>query len=171
MFVFDSLPLIYLAKAGKLGLIELLRGEKVVPEAVFREVVVAGKDIGKRDAYEVEALFNRGILEIVEVRESGILSKLEKSKGLFKADAEVIALAHERDAIALIDDEFARRVAKSLNVKVQGTIYLVLKLLKEDKISREEAESAIEEMRRQGFRCSAELYGEIMRRIRDPHTL
>ncbi|WP_457555039.1 DUF3368 domain-containing protein, partial [Candidatus Pyrohabitans sp.] len=40
-------------------------------------------------------------------------------------------------------------------------------MLKEGKISGEEAESTIEEMIKQGFRCSAELYGEIMRKIGD----
>ena len=171
MPVFDSSPLRYLARAGKLGLIEAIHGEKIVPEAVFREVVVVGKEKGKRDASAVEALFNRGVMDVVRVGDSELLHRLENSPGLSRADAEVTVLARGSSATAIIDDEFARRVASSLNVRVHGTIYPVLRLLKEGKISGEEAESTIEGMIKQGFRCSAELYGEIMRKIRDLHTL
>ncbi|WP_457555025.1 hypothetical protein [Candidatus Pyrohabitans sp.] len=61
----------------------------------------------------------------MRVEDSELLHRLENSPGLSRADAEVIVLARGSSATAIIDDEFARRVASSLNVRVHGTIYLV----------------------------------------------
>ncbi len=166
MYVFDSSPLIYLARVEKLEILEFIDAHKVVPEGVFWEVVVVGKEKGKENALELENIFKRGVIEVISIEDGKLLKKLKKIPGLARADAEVICLAKDKGAIAIIDDEFARRVASALKVQVHGTIYLILKLLKEGKISRGEAEAIINEMIKSGFRCSAELYSEILHKIR-----
>ena len=48
MLVFDATPIMYLAKVGKLHLIENISEKKVIPGSVFEEVVVKGKEAGRR---------------------------------------------------------------------------------------------------------------------------
>ena len=44
MLVFDATPLIYLAKVEKLHLLRDIGKKRVIPRAVFEEVVVKGKE-------------------------------------------------------------------------------------------------------------------------------
>ena len=66
--VSNATPLIYLAKADKLTLLKSIVNEVVIPEAVFKEVVMEGKRLGETDAYRVEKCINQGWLKIKEVK-------------------------------------------------------------------------------------------------------
>ena len=70
MLVFDATPLIYLAKVEKLHLLGNIGGKKVIPRAVFEEVVTRGKEYGKVDALMVERLVEQGVFQVVEVEET-----------------------------------------------------------------------------------------------------
>lgn len=69
--VSNATPLIYLAKAGKLHLLRAVFGEVLIPEEVKVEVVDRGKELGKKDAYAIEAAIEEGWLVVEPARGVG----------------------------------------------------------------------------------------------------
>jgi len=70
MLVFDATPLIYLAKVEKPHLLRNIGGKKVIPRAVFEEVVTKDKEYEKVNALMVERLVEQGVFQVVEVEET-----------------------------------------------------------------------------------------------------
>jgi len=69
-WVFDATPLIYLAKAGQLEAIEALDEPRVIPEAVYREVVTTGVEQEYDDARRIERAVTDGALSTAESRDA-----------------------------------------------------------------------------------------------------
>lgn len=160
MIVFSSTPLIYLSKVNLSWIFEELRGEKLIPKAVYFEVVVKGKERGDVDAFIVEDLVKKGTIKIVEVE---VKSWLKDIQELHKGEIEALELAREKDGIAIIDDSIAREIGEILGIKVHGSLYLIFLMLKKGKIDKKTAKSKVEEMIKKGFRLSAEVYSEFLR--------
>jgi len=95
--VSDSSPLISWARAGKLELLRRLIKELVVPEAVYKEVVIDGK--GKPGAEDVE---RAAWVRRDQVRQRDKVDDLSRRFG--PGESEAIALASEMGAILLIDE-------------------------------------------------------------------
>jgi len=64
--------------------------------------------------------------------------------------------------IALLDDEEARGMAEVEEIEHHGTVYLLLRMRKMRLLTRDEALTDLNEMIHMGWRCSTELYGEIL---------
>ena len=160
--VFNSTPLIYLSKAGLSGIIENLKGEKLTSPLVKAEVVDKGKLKGVPDAIALEKLFDNGVFKVCKPKDSAFLSRLSETRGLHVADAEVLALAKECEALAVIDDEVARKTAKVYGIDYVGTPYVLVRAVFEGLISKEEAKLAVNDMVSAGWRCSLESYAKIM---------
>ncbi len=169
-FVFDSTPLIHLAKAGLGWMIEDLEGEKYTTPSVYREVVEVGMQRGLHDAPIIDDLVNRGVLIVKSPPEDPLTSKAETHRDLHRGEAEVIALARSLKAIVLIDDPAARRVAEVYGVRKEGSYAIILRSLLKGRIGREEAKVALEKLVSSGWRCDVDLYGRIMRSIWEPST-
>ncbi len=69
------------------------------------------------------------------------------------------------NGVALMDDEEARGMAEIEGIDHHGTIYLLLRMMKMKLLTREDAVDALNEMIRMGWRCSTELYGEMLSAI------
>lgn len=54
---------------------------------------------------------------------------------LGKGESEAIAIAHERDALLILDDALARRHASLIGVRLTGTLGVLLKAKEEGQIS------------------------------------
>jgi predicted nucleic acid-binding protein len=160
--VFNSTPLIYLAKVGLSKVFEDLKGEKVTSPAVRREVVDEGKRRGVPDAVVLEKLFSSKVFRVVEPKDKGFLSRLLKTSGLHVTDTEVLALAKELDGLAVVDDEVARKTAKVYGIAYVGTPYVLVRAVSEGLISKNRARQAVNEMVFAGWRCSVETYVKIM---------
>ncbi len=65
--IFNSSPLINLSKLGKLGIIEKLFENVIVPRAVYNEIIVNGS--GKEWQSDLENLFKLKIINIVDVKD------------------------------------------------------------------------------------------------------
>ncbi len=163
--VFDSTPLIYLTKAGLKKNFEDLKEEKLTSPSVKKEVVDAGKIRGIPDAIVLDKLFDKGKFKVCEPADQKFLGELLKTRGLHIADAEVLALAQERDGIAVIDDEVARKTAKVYCIEYVGSFYVLARATNEDVISKMQAKKAIGDMVSLGWRCSVESYMKIMEAI------
>jgi predicted nucleic acid-binding protein len=159
--VFNSTPLIYLIKAGLSELIGSLKEEKLTCPRVKVEVVDKGKLKGVPDAVVLEKLFDKGVFKLYEPKDRTFLSILSLTSGLHIADAEVLALAREYDALAVVDDEVARKTAKVYGIGYVGTPYVLMRAVFEGIISKEEAKRAVNTMVSSGWRCSVESYIKI----------
>ncbi len=83
-----------------------------------------GKNKGVADAIILEKLFNNKIFKIIEPEDNEFTRRLMKTRGLHKADAEVLSLARELEGLAIIDDELASNVAKIYEMSYAGTPYI-----------------------------------------------
>ncbi|MEM2106128.1 MAG: DUF3368 domain-containing protein [Candidatus Bathyarchaeia archaeon] len=162
LLVFNSTPLIYLAKVGLSKVLEDLKMEKVTSPQVKREVVDEGKRKGVPDAVVLEKLFSSNVFHVVEPKDKEFLSRLLRTRGLHVTDAEVLALARELDGLAVVDDEVARKTAKVYGIAYAGTPDVLVEAVCEGVISRERAKRAVNEMVFAGWRCSVETYARIM---------
>ena len=160
--VFNSTPLIYLAKVGLSKVLEDLKGEKVTSPEVKREVVDEGKRKGVPDAVVLEKLFDGKVFQVVEPKDKEFLSRLMKTRGLHVTDAEVLALAKELDGLAVVDDEVARKTAKVYGIAYVGTPYVLVRAVYEGLVTKERAKQAVNEVVFVGWRCSVESYAKII---------
>jgi predicted nucleic acid-binding protein len=167
MLVFDATPIIYLAKVGKLHLIENISEKKVIPGSVFEEVVVKGKEAGKSDALIVERLIEQGVFQVSEVKEIDVYRKLMENKKLSKADVEVLTLAKVENGVAIVDEDYARWVAEVEDIKCGGTIYLISLLLEGGVITKREAREIVNGIIEKGWFCSTDRYARILRRLEE----
>lgn len=160
--VFDATPLIYLGKVNLIEKVKHFPEEKYVTRSVYREVVVEGKKAGKPEVFMIEDLVNKGVFRIKNPANEQYISHLRENPKIHEADIDVLALAQELNGIALLDDEEARGMAEVEGIEHHGTIYLLLRMCKMKLLTKEEVLVGLNEMIRMGWRCSTELYAEIL---------
>jgi predicted nucleic acid-binding protein len=118
--VSNTSPLINLAAVGQLDLLRQLYGKIVIPQAVFREVVVVGA--GQPGTTEVQTL---SWIEMVQVTNQPLLASLRLD--LDEGEAEAIALAVELGAdLLLLDERRGRAVASRLGLKFIGLLGILI---------------------------------------------
>lgn len=161
-FVFDASPLIHLTKAGLSPCIVDLEGEKYTVPAVFDEVVKKGRELDYPDAAATESLVKEDKLRVKAPmrKRAAVIARLHND--IHAGESEVIALAKEINAIAVIDDRVARAIAKIQGIRVEGSYGAILRAAARGSISREEAEAALGALVRSGWRCDAELYAALL---------
>lgn len=164
--IFDATPLIYLGKINFIQKITHFPEEKYTPESVYEEVVVEGKKSGQPEVFIIENMINTGIIKIRAPADNQYLSHLKENPKIHKGDAEVLALAYEFEGIALLDDEKARGMAEIEGMEHHGTIYLLLKMMTIGLVTKEETLDGLNEMIHEGWRCSTELYADILKAIK-----
>ena len=160
--VFNSTPLIYLTKSGLSSIIADLKEEKLTSPLVKAEVVDKGKLKGVPDALALEKLFDNNVFTLCKPKDEAFLAQLSETRGLHLADAEVLALAKEYEAMAVIDDEVARKTAQVYGIHYAGTPYVLMRAVFEGLIAKEAAKQAVKDMVSAGWRCSIESYAKIM---------
>jgi len=160
MIVSNATPLIYLAKAGKLELLRIF-GEVYISEEVKVEVVDKGKSLGKQDSYVVEKAIKEGWIKVLKAEPVEIPIKLHPG------EIAVLSLAKRLGAEeVLVDEKPARFAAKLLNLKPRGTVFVLLKALKEGLIDFDEFIDTLSEMVKQGFRLKEEIVVETIKEAR-----
>jgi len=117
--VSNTSPLLYLHQLGKIDVLPALYSQVLVPASVVEELA-AGRAAG-HDVPNVSAL------PWVRVVSSPTLALLALATDLGKGEAEAIAIAHERNALLILDDGLARRHAKLVGVTLTGTLGVLVK--------------------------------------------
>jgi len=118
--VTNSTPIISLAKIDKLHLLRDIFSKIYVPNAVYKEVAVKGKDRpGSKEIKEAEWVASAEV--------SNITPKKHLLTYLDEGEAEVILLADELNADLVIMDERKgyEVLSNLLNIKVIGTIAIL----------------------------------------------
>jgi predicted nucleic acid-binding protein len=125
----NTSPLQYLYQLDLLDLLPALYGEVLVPAGVMSEIA-AGRSLGVAlpDTAAIPWL------HVCEVRTPALLS-LVPDLGI--GEREVLALALERpEALVILDDSLARRIAERLELALTGTLGLLLKAKQIGRIDR-----------------------------------
>ena len=166
-WVFDATPLIYLAKAKRLGVIERLDEPRIVPKAVHREVVATGIEQGYDDARRIERAVEDGLVEVVAVDTGGspVATRLRRHPGLSDADVSVLACADARDAVAVMDESAGRSAAEVEDIETRGTAYLVLAAVKDGTLSTAQGRDAIDAMIDHGWYVAPDVYTKISKKL------
>jgi predicted nucleic acid-binding protein len=135
IIVCDSAPLFALAVCGQLDLLEKLYDEVLIPEAVYQEAIVPGKP-------HADKLGEWAQGKVVEITDIELCRSIKLS--LHKGEAEAITLYKEKSAdLLLIDEKKGRKVAEYYDVKIIGTIGLLLKAKQEGLLPRKKRASML----------------------------
>lgn len=128
----DASVAMNLAIIGQLDLLKVFFGEVLIPEAVWKEVVLEGR--GKPGASEVAQAVGEGWLKVIEVEDKALVRFLKRE--LDRGEAECIAYA-VRYAVdwVLLDEGDAREIADVYNLRKTGVIGILLRAKAEDKVS------------------------------------
>lgn len=145
---------------SSIGLLQLLRDRFpegiLIPEAVWREVVVEGGDRpGAQDVSEANWI------EVHKVNDDRIVRLLRAE--LDEGEAEAIALALEQNAkLVLLDERDGRQAAMKMDLSVLGTIGILIWARKAGKI--ENLREHLDALHSRGkFRFSNNLYERALR--------
>jgi predicted nucleic acid-binding protein len=139
-------PLVALGKLNRLDLLAGLFDEVQIPHEVYNEVVAQGLSRGASDAFAVRLFWQRQQWPIVEVPEA-LLSAYAPPVVLDPGETEVLALAQSlADPLVLLDDEIARAEARRLNLRLCGTLGILVRAHRGGLISLDQAELLIREI-------------------------
>lgn len=168
-FVFDPTPLIHLAKAGLAPLVVDLAGDKFTVPAVADEVVgrAEEEEFEYPDAGIVSSLIDEGVIQVRKpaAKDVGRVARLHRD--LHRGEAEVLALAKELAAVAVMDDRAARAAARIQGVRLEGTYGVVLRAVRKGSVTVREAEGDLDRLVSSGWRCDAELYAGLLRSLKE----
>ncbi len=164
--ILDATPLIHLVRIGY-GWIFREFPSSVIPLEVYEEVVVRGA--GKPDAAFTKQLITEGVLTIADPKPELVKKYAEAAAGfaypLHRGEAAVLALAEERNDLAIIDDLPGRMVAKAFGIQTRGSLHLLLLLYGKKKLGKADLLAALDSLVETGWRLSTEDYARVRRRI------
>lgn len=115
----DTSPIQYLHQIGQLTLLSRLAGNVIVPFHVVQELEM-GRNLGV-NLPDIRAL------SWITVRTPLSVAALPLVKDLGPGETQVLALALElSDAVVILDDNLPRQMARSLGIRVRGTLGVLL---------------------------------------------
>ncbi|MBI2631383.1 DUF3368 domain-containing protein [Candidatus Pacearchaeota archaeon] len=163
-YVFDSSSLIYLGKIKILDRLKFLKSDKIIPLEVYKEVVEKGFERMEYEAKIIDELIKERLFVIKKGKQEQI-EAFKSISFLSKADKEILAIAREIKAIAIIDETYANSIAETFGIKCHGSIYLILLMVKNKVFRKKEAIEYINRMIQLGFYFSTEKYREVLAKI------
>ena len=157
MVIADSTCFISLSRISKFDLLKELFGEIIVPQAVFDEVVLVGRNRPGQNE-----LRDAGWVKVKTIRDKLAVEALATDLG--RGEAEVIVLAREIEAnLVVLDDGKARRKAKAMGLEVTGTIGLLFYAAEDGRIR---FIPAFESLLASGFRLKKAEYDRMLELVR-----
>jgi predicted nucleic acid-binding protein len=152
--IVNSTPIISLAGIDSLILLKKLYKEIIVPEAVYEEVSIEGESkIGAKRLKEADFIK----IHSVDNKEAEKIF----STSLHKGEVEVLLLARELKAdLVIIDDLLARKHAKYLDIKVTGTLGILLKAKKKGYLKK--IKPLLDELINNNIYISDKLYKNVL---------
>ena len=158
--VSNSSPLIFLAKLGRLDVLNRLFDKVYIPQAVYNEVVLADKDDDA--SHLIEEKIKTGQINRFKVQnEVAIRTLLGR---LHQGEVEAIIGAGElKISSVILDDLYARNKAKQLDLAVTGTLGILLLAYKRGLV--EDLKSELQKLIAAGYRISDALIQTVIREI------
>lgn len=161
----DASPLIYLAQINALNFLPKIFDEVITSQVVKDEVLALPS---LPDQIIISQSFEKW-LKIAEPKNLSIIDKISRLN-LHAGEASIITLALEykkRDGVIIIDDRAARDVALALNLKITGTLGVLIRLVRAELITIDVCLNMIRKLNLETtFRISIELMYEIQDYLR-----
>ena len=149
MIIGDSSAIITLAIVNKLELLEKLYNNFYVPQAVYDEVT------------KVDKPYNDRLKNFLKTKVKRVNLKLNKSS-LGLGELEAIALYKELNAnVLLIDDNHAKKFAISNNIKVIGSLGILIKAKEANLIK--EIKPLLDTIQKSKIFISTELINQVLK--------
>ena len=150
--VSNTTPIISLLKIDKLTILKGLYTEIYIPQEVFNEL-----EKGKNKEYYK----NISNIDWIKVREIKDKNSLSYFLDLDKGEAETIILANEIEAdLVIIDEILGRFHAKNSNLKITGTLGILLKAKNAGHIDK--IKPLLNELRDKGIWLSDKLIDKVL---------
>jgi len=166
--VSNATPLIYLARLGRLHLLNDLYGKVQIPPEVKVETVDRGKAKGYPDAYVIEEALNDGwlITDALTDENERKSEALAEMTGIDIGEAQAIILTKQKnEKEVLIDQSNAREVARNLGLSPRGTIFIILTSIKRELITKDIAKQMLVRLIEVNFYISANIYRDALNAI------
>ena len=160
--VVNSSPLIYLGKLGLLSLLQQLFDHVLTVPSVKDEVL----DSSASEYATLQSAFSDWLI-VSDVPKS-VLSTRLSDMGLHQGEVDALVLAYhtkeqQSDSVIIIDDLAARDVARSLGLRVAGTIGIILRETKNGLLTKDESRARIRFLVEEtSFGMSAALYSRVI---------
>lgn len=123
----NTTPILSLLKIDKLEILKEIYKNIIIPFAVYEEI-----ENGREKSYYQDLTQ----LDWIKIKKISNPKELSFFIDLDKGEAEVLILSQELNAdLVIIDEIFGRRCAKQMNVKLTGTLGVLLKAKKQGIIS------------------------------------
>jgi predicted nucleic acid-binding protein len=160
--IVNSSPLIYLGKLGLLSLLQQLFEQVLTVDTVREEVL----DSSTSEYAVLHSAFSDWLV-VSKVPKNPLLTRLGEM-GLHPGEVDALVLAYhtkeqKSDSVIVVDDLAARDVARTLGLKVTGTIGIILRATRNRLLTKNESRakicSLVEET---SFRMSASLYSRVI---------
>ena len=141
--VSDTTPLISLLKTGRLDTLEKLFGEVRIPDAVFEELTS-----NPRYSDEAAAIRSYPYIDIISVSDTDAVDQVSREDGLDLGESEAIVLTQEISAdLLLMDEARGRDVARSLGLRITGTVGILLLSYERGILNKGEIMDCVERLR------------------------
>lgn len=139
--VADAGPVIALAKLDHLALLPVLYDQVLLPSQVHDEVIVRGQAGGHADADAVRAAIAGGGLRLLNTAEEALPAAVRALPlGLGELHAIHAAIRYRVDWL-LVDDAEARLAAARLNLRVKGTLGVIVDASRSDVLTTAERDA------------------------------
>lgn len=161
--VSDTTPLISLLKIDRIGLLEKLFGQVLIPQAVFDELTA-----DERFKLEADQIRRKQFIKVEAVKNSESVSILKRATGLDQGESEAIILTDEQNAdVLLMDEAKGRTISFQMGFKIMGTIGILMAAYEEDELTADEVRKCVEGLQRAGRHISHKHYQMLLDKLND----
>ncbi|MBS1257028.1 MAG: hypothetical protein MAG551_00063 [Candidatus Scalindua arabica] len=161
--IFDNCVLSNFALSDSLDIVEKLYANKSYVTNYVVAENMQGILKGHLNLSRLKSALDKGWLKEVTLnsrKEKGIFEMLSVSLGM--GESSSIAVAKIRSFIFACDDRAARREAEFQNVKLTGTIGILIKAVKKRIMTRKIADDTLNQMIRNGFYSTIKSIDEVI---------
>jgi uncharacterized protein len=156
--VSNSSPLILLGKIGALNILPYFFDKIYIPPEVHREVIEEDKDNMHVDAMLIKKMVDDHKIIVKSDFKHPLREHNFPNTSLHPGEVDAIELAismmHE---VILLDDEEARKIARSFNLHVKGTLGLLIDYYKAGQVDKDGALKLLDGLNKIMY-MSADLY-------------
>nr|WP_300915177.1 DUF3368 domain-containing protein [uncultured Acetatifactor sp.] len=161
--VSDTTPLISLLKIDRMGLLEKLFGQVLIPQAVFDELTA-----DERFRLEADQIKRSRFIVVKAVRNPESANILKRATGLDQGESEAIILTDELKAdILLMDEAKGRTVSFQMGFRTMGTIGVLMAGYEEHELTAEEVKVCVKGLQRAGRHISQKHYQMLLDKLKD----
>ncbi len=144
-----------MARGGLLPFLKRSYSSVLIPPAVKLETIDKGFEGNHSDAATILGALDEGWIKVEDPEKTRIKrvtgAAARMSIRLGEGETEAITLALTRRVIFLTNDEDARAVARSLGLQAKGTPRILLDLVRQNCLTRQEAREALRAMINEGL--------------------